>query len=93
MVGNKDYVTLFVKIIFLLQKSQQLNKLDQHHPKSLLLRLADQLQRLMRGMVNVEISNKFAEILKKRKPILLFISLCSPQVDCFVPDDQGNITT
>ena len=78
---------------FSINGSQQLNNLDQHHPKSLLLRLEDQLQSLMRGMVNVGISNKFAEIFKKRKPILLHISLCSLKVGCFVPDDQGNITT
>ncbi|MEL0160270.1 MAG: hypothetical protein VXA48_15120, partial [Deltaproteobacteria bacterium] len=36
-------------------------------------------------------SNKIAEIFKKQKPVLLFISLCWLPVGCFVPDDLESI--
>ena len=79
------------KIYFSYNESQQLNRLDQHHCKSLLPSLEGQLQSLKRGMMNVGMSNKVAEIFKKQKPVLLFISLCWLPVGCFVPDDLESI--
>ena len=43
------------KIYFSYNESQQLNRLDQHYPKSLLPRLEGQLQSLKRGMTNVTV--------------------------------------
>ncbi|MAA69906.1 MAG: hypothetical protein CL915_14355 [Deltaproteobacteria bacterium] len=79
------------KIRFSYNESQQLNRLNQHYPKSLLPRLEDQIQSLKRGMVNVGMSNKVAQIFKKLGPILLLTSLCWLPVGCFVPDDLETI--
>jgi hypothetical protein len=53
------------KIYFSYNDSQQFNKLDQHHPKSQLPRLEDQIHSLKRGMAKVGMSNKVAGIFKK----------------------------
>ena len=80
------------KIYFSYNESQQINRLDQYNPKSLLPKLEGQLQSLKRGMVNVGMSNKVAEIFKLQKPVLLFISLCWLPVGCFVPDDLETVS-